>query len=60
MAFKFNPFTEKLDYYLAETEMQPFKVGAIYLNITGVNPATELGYGTWVQVAQGLMLIGEA
>lgn len=35
-----------------------FPVGAIYLNMTGVNPGTELGYGTWVQVAQGLTLVG--
>ena len=26
---------------------EAFPVGAVYLNITGVNPATELGYGTW-------------
>jgi hypothetical protein len=36
-----------------------FPVGSIYLNVTGVNPATELGYGTWTQVAKGLPLVGE-
>ena len=41
------------------TPPRPFPVGSIYLNITGVNPATELGYGTWTQVAKGLPLVGE-
>lgn len=38
--------------------IEAFKVGGYYFNSTGVNPATELGYGTWVQVAQGLFLVG--
>lgn len=38
---------------------EPFPVGAIYLNVTGVDPNTELGYGTWTQVAQGQFLVGE-
>lgn len=37
---------------------EAFPIGAIYLNATGVNPANELGYGTWVQVAQGKFLKG--
>ena len=36
-----------------------FPVGALYLNITGVNPGTELGYGTWTQVAQGRVIVGQ-
>ena len=36
-----------------------FPVGAVYLNVTGTNPATELGYGTWTQVAQGQALFGQ-
>jgi len=36
-----------------------FPIGAVYLNVTGVNPATELGYGTWSQIAQGQFLVGQ-
>lgn len=34
-------------------------IGCYYFNSTGVNPNTELGYGTWTQVAQGQFLVGE-
>jgi len=36
-----------------------FPVGAVYLNVTGTNPATELGYGSWSQIAQGQALFGQ-
>ena len=45
---------------VASYPMIPIPIGGIYLSTTGVNPATELGYGTWTQVAQGLFLVGEA
>ena len=37
---------------------QAFAIGGVYLNITGVNPAAELLYGTWVEIAAGKMLVG--
>jgi len=37
---------------------EAFPVGAIYLSVTGVNPATELGYGTWSAFGQGQMIVG--
>jgi hypothetical protein len=38
--------------------IESFAVGGVYINITGVNPATELGYGTWSAVGAGRTLIG--
>ena len=48
-----------MDYYEEDAVPEPFPVGAIYLSVTGVNPNTELGYGTWTQVARGEYLVGE-
>jgi hypothetical protein len=74
MGFRFNPFINKLDKVGVEEGStptfagatingwlvtEPIQVGGIYLNMTGVNPATELGYGTWTQVAQGQILVGD-
>jgi hypothetical protein len=59
MSFKYNPFTDELDYYLTAVESEAFPVGSYYFNATGVDPAIELGYGTWTQVAQGQFLVGE-
>jgi hypothetical protein len=39
---------------------EAFPVGSVYLSITGVNPATELGYGTWVAFGAGRMPVGYA
>jgi hypothetical protein len=32
---------------------EAFAVGGIYMNVTGVNPGTELGYGTWAAWGTG-------
>lgn len=42
------------------TSSQAFPVGAVYINVTNVNPATELGYGTWTALGSGQVLVGYA
>lgn len=34
-------------------------VGSVYTSITGVNPATELGFGTWERIGEGQVLVGQ-
>lgn len=38
--------------------LEVFKVGSLYLTVNNVNPATELGYGTWQRYAEGRALVG--
>lgn len=40
------------------SSIEAFKVGGVYINTTGTNPNSELGYGTWVAFAQGKVLVG--
>jgi hypothetical protein len=54
-----NTLTKTASGLSVTTSFRAFPVGAIYLNVTGVNPSIELGYGTWTQVAKGLPLVGE-
>ena len=35
-----------------------FPVGAIFLSVDSTNPATTLGYGTWVVFGSGRILVG--
>lgn len=58
MSWKYNPLTDEIDYYQSAIEIQAFPVGSYYFNATGADPNTELGYGTWTQVAQGQFLVG--
>lgn len=37
---------------------EAFPVGAVYINVTGTNPGTELGYGTWSAFGAGRVLVG--
>ena len=46
------------DYDVSWQVVEAFEVGDYHFNSTGINPAVYLGYGTWIQVAQGLLLVG--
>lgn len=37
---------------------QAFPVGSVFIAVTGTNPATLLGYGTWAAFGAGRMLVG--
>lgn len=37
---------------------KPIAVGGLYLSTDSANPATALGYGTWVAYASGSILVG--
>ena len=43
---------------LFASAVAPFKVGGVYVSVDSTNPATTLGYGTWVEIAQGETLVG--
>lgn len=34
---------------------EPFRIGSLYMNVTGIDPNVELGYGTWILIGQGLV-----
>lgn len=48
------------DYAASFQTFEAFAVGDYHFNSTGINPGSYLGYGTWVKVAQGQFLVGEA
>jgi hypothetical protein len=35
-----------------------YPVGSVIVTTNSTNPATTLGFGTWVQIAQGTVLTG--
>lgn len=43
----------------APTAIAAWPVSSVFIGYTATNPATLLGGGTWVQIAQGQMLIGQ-
>ena len=42
--------------YLAGSGVWP--IGSVFLSVVSTNPATLLGIGTWVRIAEGQMLVG--
>ena len=49
------------DGTLAESAMgKIYPIGCIYTEITGVNPATTFGFGTWVAFGEGRVLVGKS
>ena len=57
-ANEINHLTKRLEAMPTVMDHYKIPVGGIYLSSTGVNPNTELGYGTWTKVAIGQFLIG--
>lgn len=55
-------FTNQLAEVIAEFDTQLDKVkipiDGVYLSLSNVNPATTLGYGTWLQVSKGRAIVG--
>jgi hypothetical protein len=50
--------TEWVEAHTVSGYLEAFAVGGIYINVTGTNPATELGYGTWSAFGAGKVLVG--
>ena len=42
--------------FILSVKIQAFPIGAIYFNVSGTNPATQLNYGTWVLQGSGKLL----
>ena len=47
-----------VDAAITATKLALYPIGCIYINITGTNPNTELGFGTWTAFGAGKTLIG--
>jgi len=39
--------------------VESFPIGSVFLSVVSTNPATLLGYGTWVRIAEGRMFVGQ-
>lgn len=46
------------DEIVNRAKEESYPIGSLYLNVSGTDPNTELGFGTWSQVAEGRFLVG--
>jgi len=65
LAWKADKMRQQISFPIDQTSLRIINenngkigIGGIYLSTTGVNPATELGYGTWSAVANNQVLRG--
>lgn len=49
---------EILRDFVSRIQVQAFPVGSIFISVDSTNPATTLGYGTWVAFGAGRTLVG--
>ena len=49
-----------VDAAIAATKQSLFPIGAIYVSAVATNPATLLGFGTWVADSEGSAIVGKA
>lgn len=55
----FNELKSKVEALTSLMETRKHQIGTILPTTSSVNPATQLGYGTWERYAQGKVLVGE-
>ena len=53
MPWIINPDTGQMQYY-----DEAWKIGMVYMNLSGTNPQQEIGYGQWTLMAR-LEVTGE-
>lgn len=47
MPYRLNPLTGQQDYY-----EEAWQIGMVYINLSGINPGEEIGYGEWSLIAE--------
>lgn len=47
-----------LAYFKSDMMKLIYPIGCLYFSTTGVNPATELGFGTWMPFGAGRVIVG--